>query len=224
MGIIKNKILLSLIFFFLFSCSHSYIRSGKYVLFRDGDSIESLVKEFNIPYDSIFNANKNAKWQKGEWVFIPQNYGILPKLMGSAFSEGLYSNANYYDGYFLWPTPASNRITSVYGEDRQNHIHDGIDVGAPMGSYVVASEDGEVSISTNDPDGYGEVLMVSHDNGIATLYGHLSKKLVKQGERVKRGQIIALVGSTGRSSGPHLHFEVRRSGKTTDPGQFFNSK
>lgn len=226
----NNKLYLLIIFCILSltigSCSHPYIKSGKYVLLRDGDSLNSLMKEFNIPYEELFNANKKLKWQRGEWVFIPQKIGFLPGLISSLTNSGdaLYSNSNYYDGYFLWPTPTSNKLTSTFGEDRGNHDHDGLDIAAPIGTYIVAVEDGEISISNDDPAGYGELLMISHDNNISTLYGHLSKKLARPGDKVKKGQIIALVGNTGRSSGPHLHFEVRKSGKAIDPTQFFSTK
>ncbi|MBF0299418.1 MAG: M23 family metallopeptidase [Oligoflexia bacterium] len=224
---IKKYFILMVLLIPLCSCSTSYIRSGKYVLIREGDSLDSLVNEFNVSRNSISNANRNLKWKKGEWAFIPQNIGIVPKLMSSSFMNGetMYSDGSYYDGYFLWPTPSSNMITSLYGEDRGNRpFHEGLDVAAPMGSYVLAVEDGEVTVSSEDYGGYGKFLMISHEKGVSSLYGHLSKQLVQQGDNIKKGQIIALTGNSGRSTGPHLHFEVRKSGKAIDPTPFFTIK
>ncbi|MCG0275289.1 MAG: peptidoglycan DD-metalloendopeptidase family protein [Thermosediminibacteraceae bacterium] len=124
-------------------------------------------------------------------------------------------------GKFQWPVPSSRRITSeygwrihpVYGSKR---FHTGLDIGAQMGADVVAADDGEV-IYAGYYGGYGYTVIIDHGGGISTLYAHLSKILVSEGENVKRGQKIALVGSTGISTGPHLHFEVRKNGQHVSP-------
>ena len=124
-------------------------------------------------------------------------------------------------GKFLWPVPASQRITSKYGYRihpvyKTKKFHAGIDIGAGYGSAIVAVESGTVTTATYG-SGYGKYVVVSHGSGLTTLYAHCSSLLVKVGDKVSRGQTIAKVGSTGVSTGNHLHFEVRINGSTTDP-------
>ncbi|KXG77296.1 Murein DD-endopeptidase MepM [Fervidicola ferrireducens] len=124
-------------------------------------------------------------------------------------------------GIFQWPVPSSRNITSDYGWRvhpvyKSRRFHTGIDIGAPMGANVVAADDGEV-IYAGYYGGYGNTIIVDHGGGISTLYAHLSKILVGEGQSVKRGERIGLVGSTGISTGPHLHFEVRKDGQHVSP-------
>ena len=104
-------------------------------------------------------------------------------------------------------------------------FHTGMDLGASQGSDIMAMKAGVV-VSSGYSGGYGNVVILEHDNGIRTLYAHCSKLLVKSGERVSKGQVIALVGSTGNSTGPHLHIEFRKGGKRYDPewviGRLYN--
>ena len=86
-----------------------------------------------------------------------------------------------------------------------------------MGTPIYAAEDGVVQTAGWNAGGYGYYIIIDHGQGLATLYGHASKLLVTRGERVTRGQLIALMGSTGRSTGPHLHFEVRIGGRRVNP-------
>ena len=124
-------------------------------------------------------------------------------------------------GKFTWPAPGYKRITSQYGNRRHpilktNRFHSGVDIGAPMSSAIVAADSGKV-IETAWRGGYGNVIMINHGNNTVTLYAHLSKFLVKAGDFVKKGQTIARSGSTGWSTGPHLHFEVRVNGNPVNP-------
>jgi murein DD-endopeptidase MepM/ murein hydrolase activator NlpD len=103
--------------------------------------------------------------------------------------------------------------------DGSREFHKGVDIVAPPGTAVHAAADGLVT-SAGRMAGYGSMIQLSHGFGMATRYGHLSKILVRPGERVKRGDVIGLVGSTGRSTGPHLHYEVFRAGMQVDPRKF----
>ncbi|MDU4571436.1 MAG: peptidoglycan DD-metalloendopeptidase family protein, partial [Finegoldia magna] len=126
------------------------------------------------------------------------------------------------DGAYLqWPVPSSHRMTSFYGWrsdpfGRGSGFHTGLDISAPMGTNVISAEDGVV-VHVGWSGGYGNLVKVQHDNGALTYYGHLSGFNCSVGQRVKRGQLIAYIGSTGYSTGPHLHFEVRFNGQHTDP-------
>ncbi len=127
-----------------------------------------------------------------------------------------------------WPVPGYHRISSAYGY-RTHPIfgdwrpHWGIDIPAPMGTPIVASLSGEVIISTYGPS-YGNYIVIYHGEGISTLYAHNSTNHVSVGSRVEQGQVIASIGSTGNSTGPHIHFEVRVNGdpKIINPFQWLN--
>jgi murein DD-endopeptidase MepM/ murein hydrolase activator NlpD len=124
-------------------------------------------------------------------------------------------------GTFRWPVPGHTRITSPFGWRihpifRTREFHSGIDIGAPSGRNIVASDGGTV-LWADWLGGYGRTVIISHGN-FSTLYAHASTLLVEEGDRVTQGQVIARVGSTGHSTGPHLHFEVRnRAGTRLNP-------
>lgn len=127
----------------------------------------------------------------------------------------------YSGGKMAWPVPGYNRITSYYGYRihpifKVKKLHTGIDIGVPTGSKITAAADGTV-IFADWLGGYGKAMMVDHGGGIVTLYAHNSSFVAKEGQKVKRGDTIAKAGSTGNSTGPHLHFEVRKNGAYVDP-------
>lgn len=124
-------------------------------------------------------------------------------------------------GKYAWPT-SSHKITSDYGWRYifgEKDWHQGIDIGASHGSTIKASDGGKVTFA-GWKGTYGNLVIIKHDNGDQTYYAHCSKIVVKVGEKVYKGQKIAEIGSTGRSTGPHLHFEIRKSGKTVDPEKY----
>ena len=112
--------------------------------------------------------------------------------------------------------PIKGRITSRYGLRRRVN-HNGIDIALKVGDTICSTFNGVVRFSKATDTGYGTLVVVRHDNGIETYHGHLSKRLVEAGDRVVAGQPIALGGSSGRSTGPHLHFECRYMGQSFDP-------
>ena len=98
-------------------------------------------------------------------------------------------------------------------------FHTGVDIGAASGTNIVAAAAGKVIVSTYN-NAYGNYVVVDHGGGMSTLYGHMSKRLVNVGDTVAAGSVLGLVGSTGYSTGPHLHFEVRLNGKHTSPNPY----
>ncbi|MCS7085092.1 MAG: M23 family metallopeptidase [Bacteroidia bacterium] len=122
--------------------------------------------------------------------------------------------------------PVKGKPTSGYGPRNLfgSHFHHGMDLGLLMGDSVRAVMDGTVRLTKNDPRGYGNFVVVAHEGGLETLYGHLSQILVEPGARVRAGQSLGLGGSTGRSTGPHLHFEFRLFGMTFDPARIVDFK
>ncbi|MBR1969310.1 MAG: peptidoglycan DD-metalloendopeptidase family protein [Clostridia bacterium] len=167
------------------------------------DSLSQDVEKYKAIYESaeraeqaLINSNKNAL-----------SYSSNP--------------VKYTGGKFLWPVPSSSRITSQYGYRihpvyKTKKFHSGIDIGAGYGVDILASADGTVTLAATN-GGYGKCVIVNHGSGITTLYAHNSSLLVSQGEKVTKGQVIAKAGSTGVSTGPHLHFEVRVNGATANP-------
>ncbi len=116
-------------------------------------------------------------------------------------------------GGCIWPT--SGRVTSGFGT-RWGRLHAGIDIGAPTGTPIWATKEGTV-IFSGVQSGYGNVVIVSHGGGLTTLYGHQSRIAASNGQRVNQGDTIGYVGNTGRSTGPHLHFETRYGGTPRNP-------
>lgn len=121
-------------------------------------------------------------------------------------------------------SPLDNiRVTSKFGyRPRFRRMHKGIDLGLHVGDTVRAAFDGKVRICRFERRGYGYYVVVRHDNGMETVYGHLSKFIVKPDDRVKAGDPIALGGNTGRSTGPHLHFEMRYMGLPINPSNIID--
>lgn len=140
---------------------------------------------------------------------------LIQRLQSSAVGLGRSLAA------FLWPLRGP--ITSRFGLRRHpifrlRQFHQGVDIASPRGSPVRAAFDGTV-LFAGWYGGYGKLVIVDHGEGISTLYGHLSAIMVAPGQRISRGHLIGRVGSTGYSTGPHLHFEVRRNGRPIDPGR-----
>lgn len=130
-------------------------------------------------------------------------------------------SSDYIGGEFLWPAPGYRTITSPFGTRvhpilKTVKTHTGTDIGAPYGANVVAANAGVVT-SSSYLGGYGNCVIIDHGGGISTIYAHGSSLIAKVGDRVERGELIMKVGSTGMSTGPHLHFGVTVNGRYVDP-------
>ena len=150
---------------------------------------------------------------------INQQYEIVNQQILALSQQGI--DTEYIGGELAWPVPGYTRITSKYAMrvhpiTGQYKLHTGVDIGAPMGANFVAANDGTV-VKAGMNAAYGNMVIIDHGGGISTLYAHGSEILVEVGQTVKRGDAILKVGSTGYSTGPHAHFEVRINGATTDP-------
>ncbi len=135
--------------------------------------------------------------------------------------RSLQSKAKYIGGVMRWPCPSSQQISSYYGMRlhpilKTNKMHTGIDINASYGVSIIAANKGTVIVA-GWQSGYGNTVIIDHGGGITTLYAHCSKLSVSVGQKVNAGAVIAKVGSTGLSTGPHLHFEVRKNGATQNP-------
>jgi murein DD-endopeptidase MepM/ murein hydrolase activator NlpD len=121
---------------------------------------------------------------------------------------------------FRWP--ANGRIIAGYGPTTNGQQNDGINIALPENTPVKAAEDGVVAYAGNELKGYGNLVLVRHPNGYVTAYAHAKELLVKRGDQVKRGQVIARSGQTGNVNAPQLHFEIRKGASPLDPTRFLN--
>jgi murein DD-endopeptidase MepM/ murein hydrolase activator NlpD len=160
-------------------------------------------------------ANKAAKTPKG---------GVGTTQKGGSGSEGVGETetkvaANQfpgnYSGSYRWPLDAGI-VSSEYGA-RWGKMHKGLDIAADVGEPVYAAATGEVIYAGNGMRGYGNVVVVRHDDRVTSLYAHNSELKVKVGQRVTQGKLIALLGNTGHSTGPHVHFEIRNGESAVNP-------
>lgn len=195
---------------------------------KAGDTFEKVAAQYKAKADDILDwaGNEidltNPQVQPDQWVMIPggsreykqwlvptvaRGHSGTASVGTSACKGGPIGSTN-----FIWP--AQNHYLS--GNDfYAGHL--GIDIAAGLGAPVYAADSGVVTIASGVTSGYGNVIMIDHGNGFVTLYGHLSQFNVKVCQAVTVGQLIGLAGSTGNSSGPHLHFEVRENGGFINP-------
>lgn len=148
---------------------------------------------------------------------------ILPEQMVTAVA----TQVSLHDPPSIKPIDGNFKVNSGFGKrmhplNWRERFHSGIDFKAPIGTPVLATADGEVVISKTNKGGYGKHIVIQHDEEFKTLYSHLSELKVKVGDKIKRGEVIGLVGSTGTSVRPHLHYEVIKAGKKVDPVEYFN--
>jgi len=180
------------------------------------DTVAKLAKLYQVEPEAILEAN-NLTEEKGltvgQIVFVPE--GLKPK---PAPAVRYYQPSRQFveaprGGDYIWPT-TSYRITQYF-----TWRHYGLDIGNRTGEPVYAAADGEVVISSQGKwnGGYGNQVVIDHGNGIQTRYAHNSYNIVKVGDRVTQGQPVAAIGSTGRSSGPHVHFEVMIGNRRENP-------
>lgn len=173
--------------------------------------------------DQTIAAADQAAWQEAAY-YIQNHLGSLPPGIGVPPATPVNADGKQ----LIWPAHGVS-ITQPFGPssypfepafDGYPHFHTGLDLAGPRGSPIVAAADGVVAVAEVSTVGYGDHVIIAHANGMLTLYGHLEAMLVKPGQAVKAGQVIGLLGSTGNSTGPHCHFEVRISGQPVNPEPF----
>ncbi len=174
--------------------------------------------------DSLKNLMLDGKIQNSTRPRIIPNSPVTQISAVSPTTELLPTNSSIKLNFQM---PVSGRISSGFGNrfhpiDKKIKFHDGIDIAVPVGTKVVAAADGIVKFA-GWKGGYGNVVVISHADGTETTYGHNSRLLVTEGQKVSGGEQISLSGSTGKSTGPHVHFEVRQNGQLVNPLKFLSN-
>jgi murein DD-endopeptidase MepM/ murein hydrolase activator NlpD len=183
--------------------------SGVKYTVKRGDTIARIAKKFNADEREIMQFNgidDGASLIQGDDIIIPngeiKEAPAQPKQTGNSISSGTYKPVP--NGYFIRPVLSCLLTQGLHG-------HNGVDLGCPIGTPVFAAAAGTIIVA--DPDGYnggyGKYIVIKHGNGTQTLYAHLSSIFISVGQEVNQGDRIGSTGNTGRSTGPHLHFEVR---------------
>ncbi len=191
---------------------------------RPGENLYRIGKAYGISHRELARINNLANPDRvvvGQRIFIPGGQRVLPvnlitpkRAVADAPEPHDFPHG---EGVFIWPL-ASGTLTSTFGP-RGESFHDGIDIGAAPGTPVHAARNGSV-IYSDALRGYGNVVIVEHDGGYATVYAHNEENLVHAGDRVRQGDTLARLGNTGRTSGPNLHFEVRKDNIARNPIYF----
>ncbi len=174
---------------------------------KKGDTIESIAKKYKAdPYDVARYNDISYKdiLTIGDFIIVPDGEISSPATVIASANKLRGANGPIYEGYYLRPVLAGRKSQGLHG-------YNAVDLATYSGAPIFASADGEVIVSANGGwnGGYGKYVVISHQNGTQTLYAHNIENMVSTGDHVVRGQIIGLVGSTGKSTGPHVHFEIR---------------
>ncbi|HAE40284.1 MAG TPA: hypothetical protein DCG57_16860, partial [Candidatus Riflebacteria bacterium] len=182
----------------------------------NGESLSLIARKYNTTISAIVSANNmtNTVVMAGQDIKVPTQASYKVAQGNSKVTRA------------SWKMPVRGRLSDKYGWRkhpvyRKRLFHAGIDVAAPKGTPIAAVQNGKV-IYAGRRAGYGNLVIVSHANGLSTRYAHCSSILVKKGQNVRAGQLLAKVGATGVATGNHLHFEVRKNGKTQNPLTYLN--
>lgn len=184
--------------------------SGVQHIVKKGDSLKSITKQYKADLDEILQYNNltlDSKLAIGDEIVIPdgeitpQQSSVKPSNTGVGVKGSLTPT---YNGYYMRPIIGGIKTQGIHG-------HNGVDLASSYGSNILAAASGKVLIAKGSGwnGGYGSYVVISHANGTQTLYGHLSSVEVSAGDNVSQGQVIGHMGSTGKSTGVHLHFEIR---------------
>ncbi|MFH1873622.1 MAG: LysM peptidoglycan-binding domain-containing M23 family metallopeptidase [Pseudomonadota bacterium] len=223
---------------FAMSCATSFDSRGRYHKVMSGETLDVISKSYRVDLQEVAELNNIEDVRQievGQKVYLPEKehkggYKKLP--FGNYLKEDANGKKNGFVKYhkkekksveqekivvdrgrFIWPL--NGKISSQFGI-RNGRRHDGLDICAKNGTPIKAAGNGKVVFS-GKMRGYGNLVILRHEDDFFTVYAHNSRNLVAKGKTVSKGQQIAKVGSTGRSSGPHLHFEVRNGQKARNP-------
>lgn len=192
--------------------------NGVYHTVVAGETFESIAKKYKVDSDAILDNEWNQPkpgdaLTVGSKLVVPGGKKPIVQKTVRAYSGAIPESAARGTGNFGWPV--SGVVTQKFWT-----FHQGVDIGAPTGTPVSAADSGFVVFAGWDTTGFGKMILIDHGNGYSTLYGHLDRFAVQVGDSVKKGQLIGRVGSTGRSTGPHVDFRIRQNGVWRNPFGF----
>ena len=207
---------------------------GVYHTVQKGQTLHFIARAYNVNLDRLKRINgvyDPSRLQIGTRLWIPgarQVLNIDSNINKQALAKNkkkrkraLNNGIKAIKGFLIWPV--KGQLTSRFG-NRSGRHHDGIDIGARRGTSIVAAAEGKVMFAGWGPTGYGLMIIIKHKNDLTTVYAHNSHIHVHKNQMVKQGRRIASVGSTGRSTGPHLHFEVRNDSLPMNPLNYLPKK
>jgi len=190
---------------------------GMVVALEPEQTVLDLVKIYGVSPVALARANQidsPADLRPGQMLFLP---GVTPRHALDRLAE-----VRERENTYIWPV--HGRLTSFFGPRRlgmgTSNFHTGLDIAAPTGTPVVAARAGTVTFAGWSNRGFGNLVKIRHAGGAETWYAHFSRILVTVGQQVRQGEVVGRIGSTGISTGPHLHFEVREGGRPYDPLRF----
>jgi murein DD-endopeptidase MepM/ murein hydrolase activator NlpD len=202
---------------------------GSWYLVAEGETLAIIAERTGVPLEDLLEINglrRTDKVDAGRLIYLldanrlratgaAADIGAAAEPARPTAGSAAPAGAN---AIFRWPLSAP-RVTSLFGT-RDGRVHEGIDLGAPIGTPILAAGEGHVIYAGDAVSGYGNMVVLEHAGAIMTVYAHNSVQLVRAGDRIASGQPIARVGQSGRATGPHLHFEVRRGQVPQDPLRF----
>lgn len=198
-------------------------RQGVYHIVEKHQTLFRICKTYGADLKEVASLNgiaDSSRIRAGQKIFIPGARRVLKVevLVEDVVEESDYQEKVVYKKpNFIWPV--EGRVRDGF-DDTEGKRHMGLDVSAPSGTAIKASASGRVIYSGNTIRGYGNLIILRHSEEFVTIYAHNEVNLVEEGEWIEGGEVIGRVGQTGRATGPHLHFEIRRNNKAVDPVLF----
>ncbi len=208
---------------------------GIYHTVQKGQTIYRIALAYNIEPKVLLKVNRISdptKVEAGNKIFVPgaksqrtvSTYASGGKKKGKSSARSKSKRhgnkkVKIKNSYFMWPVRGT--VTSKFGM-RKGRPHDGLDIGGKKGSLIRAAASGKVLFSDWGPTGYGNIIIIKHNENLISVYAHNQKNLVRKNKFVKKGEKIALLGDTGRATGPHVHFEIRANRVPVDPQQYLH--
>lgn len=211
---------------------YGYVNTKSLNMRSEDDQSSALIGKLNFKeeVEILYQSDKVETIDSitSPWLLVKKDDGSEGWVFGGYISDRVPAQPDKDENITDWGMimPASGRISSKFGyrvdpiTKKRGSFHKGIDIAAKIGTPVYVAEKGVIEKTGFFSNGYGNLIVVKHEKDLATYYGHLSEILVKNGHSVSKGTLIGKVGTTGRSTGPHLHFEVRKGGQAMDPEEF----
>jgi len=210
-------------------CRHTrgvgHAQRGVYHIVKRHQTFWRICKTYAVDMEKVARVNgikDKTKIETGQRIFIPGAKRVLKVdiYVEDVTAGGKGAAVTYEKGRFVWPVEGQVTASFCAKETKAKRRHDGIDISAMTGTTVQAADSGKVVYSDNKMRGYGNLIIIEHQDHFFTIYAHNEENLVKEEVLVKQGDAIAKVGKTGSATGPHLHFEIRKGSEPLDPTRF----